>query len=130
MAKILIAGQAVVVTSEMALDDIKTIKKYRPDALVLKGGEDGKEPIFALGIGEGNINAVGASFYEATRDEEKKATLTMTIDYTGEDIEGFVSDNFGAAIMNLNKLEATLPAVLAEIAAEKAAIKDNITVIQ
>ena len=130
MAKIVIAGQAVVVTSDMALEDIKTIKKYRPNALILKGGEDGKEPIFALGIGEGRISAVGASFCEATRDEAKKATLTVVTEYKGDDIEGFVSDSLGTAIVNLNKLEATLPAVLAEIEAEKANIRSNITVVQ
>ena len=41
MAKIVIAGDAVVVTSAMKLEDIKTIEKYRPKELVLKGGEDG-----------------------------------------------------------------------------------------
>ena len=130
MAKISIAGQAVVVTSAMALEDIKTIKKYRPKALILKGGEDGKEPIFALGIGEGKINPVGASFNQATRDEAKLATLTMTTNFDGEDIVAFVTDTLGGALMNLNKLEETLPAVLAEIAAEKATIQQNITVVQ
>lgn len=130
MAKISIAGQAVVVTSAMALEDIKTIKKYRPKALILKGGEDGKEPIFALGIGEGKINTVGASFNQATRDEAKLATLTMTTNFDGEDIVAFVTDTLGGALMNLNKLEETLPAVLAEIAAEKATIQQNITVVQ
>lgn len=130
MAKISIAGQAVVVTSAMALEDIKTIKKYRPKALILKGGEDGKEPIFALGIGEGKINPVGASFNQATRDEAKLATLTMTTNFDGEDIVAFVTDTLGGALMNLNKLEETLPAVLAEINAEKATIQQNITVVQ
>ena len=130
MAKISIAGQAVVVTSAMALEDIKTIKKYRPEALILKGGEDGKEPIFALGIGEGKINQVGASFNKSTRDEAKLATLTMTTNFDGEDIVAFVTDTLGGALMNLNKLEETLPAVLAEINAEKATIQQNITVVQ
>lgn len=130
MAKISIAGQAVVVTSSMALEDIKTIKKYRPKALILKGGEDGKEPIFALGIGEGKINQVGASFNQATRDEAKLATLTMTTNFDGEDIVAFVTDTLGGALMSLNKLEETLPAVLAEINAEKAEIQQNITVVQ
>lgn len=130
MAKIVIAGQAVVVTSEMALEDLKTIKKYRPDALILKGGEDGKEPVFAIGIGEGRINTFGVSFCEATRDDAKKATLTMVTTYDGEDIEEYVSDSIGVALMSLNKLEATLPAVLEEIAAEKAIIKSNIAVAQ
>lgn len=63
MAKIVIAGDAIVVTSAMKLEDIKTIEKYRPNALTLMGGEDGKEPIFAIGTTEGcgNINQVGAS---------------------------------------------------------------------
>ena len=130
MAKISIAGQAVVVTSAMALEDIKTIKKYRPKALILKGGEDGKEPIFALGIGEGKINPVGASFNQATRDEAKLAALTMITNFDGEDIVAFVTDTLGGALMNLNKLEETLPTVLAEINAEKATIQQNITVVQ
>lgn len=70
MAKIVIAGDAVVITSALKLSDIKTVEKYRPNELILKGGEDGKEPIFALGTttGSGNINAVGASFGREASD--------------------------------------------------------------
>lgn len=58
MAKIVIAGDAVVVTSAIKLEDLRNIKKYRPAALILKGGEDGKEPIFAVDVtnGNGDIN--------------------------------------------------------------------------
>ena len=82
MAKIVIAGDAVVVTSAMKLEDIKTIEKYRPKELVLKGGEDGKEPIFGVGTthGAGNINAVGASFGSETRDDDKLACITLFLD--------------------------------------------------
>lgn len=130
MAKIVIAGQAVVVTSALALEDIKKVKKYRPDALILKGGEDGKEPIFALGVGNDGINKFGASFCQETREDEKKATLTMTTTYDGDKIEDFVADELGAAIINLNKLEEKLPDVIAEIDAEKATIMSNISVAQ
>lgn len=130
MAKITIAGQAVVVTSEMTLEDIKTIKKYRPEALILKGGEDGKEPIFALSIGEGKINRYGASFCEATRDDAKKATLTMVTNYDGDNIKDYVLDEIGSAISNLIKLEAALPAVLNEIKAEREGIAANINIVQ
>jgi len=84
MAKIVIAGDAVVVTSALKLEDIHTIEKYRPKALVLKGGEDGKEPIFAIGTtsGAGNINEVGASFGRESHDEGKLATVTMVIGST------------------------------------------------
>ena len=41
-----------------------------------------------------------------------------------------MADEIGPAVMLLNKLEATLPDVLAEIDAEKAQILENITVAQ
>ena len=47
----------------------------------------------------------------------------------GEDVVEFVADKIGAAIMNLNKLEATLPQVLTEINLERAEIMRNITVM-
>lgn len=131
-ARVTVAGDAVVVTSSMKLEDIKTIAKYRPKALTLMGGEDGKEPVFAVGItnGTGNINSVGASFGRETNDEEKLASITLMLGgYTG-DVSEYVADALGAALISLNKLEAQLPAVLEEIAAEKADVLSNITVAQ
>ena len=133
MARITIAGDAVVVTSALKLEDIKTIAKYRPNELILKGGEDGKEPIFGIGVtsGCGSINEVGASFGRESHDEDKLATITMCTgsDVTG-DVKEWVADHIGGAIIKLNKLEEKLPAVLAEIADEKAAVMSNISVAQ
>ncbi len=132
MAKIVIAGDAIVITSSMKLEDIQTIQKYRPKELVLKGGEDGKEPIFAIGVtnGAGNINEVGASFGRASHDDEKFATITMVTDGVTGDVKEWVADRIGGAIINLNKLEEKLPAVLAEIEGQKAEVMGNITVAQ
>lgn len=133
MAKIVIAGDAVVVTSSLKLEEIRTVEKYRPNELVLKGGEDGKEPIFAIGVtdGCGNINEVGASFGRETHDEEKLASITMCTGagITG-DIKEWVAERIGGAIIKLNKLEEKLPAVLEEIEAENAEVMSNITVAQ
>ena len=87
MAKVTVAGQAVVITSGVKLEDIKTIAKYRPDALVLKGGKDDKEEIFRVGVteGKGSINQYGASFGQETRDEKKLAIITTETDYKGAD---------------------------------------------
>ena len=134
MAKITIAGDAVVVTSAMKLEDLRTISKYRPNALTLMGGEDGKEPVFAISVIKnglaGEINKYGASFGSETHDDEKLATITMTACVAEGDIREVVADHIGSAIINLTKLEETLPAVLDEIAAEKAAVMDSITVAQ
>ena len=131
MAKIMVAGDAVVVTSDMKLEDIKLVKKYRPEALTLFEGEgEEKEPVFKIGIGDGGIGKYGAEFDQETRDDEKLATLTTLIPAGTADAKAYVSDAFGRAILKLNKLEATLPGVIEEIAAEKAAIEANITVAQ
>ena len=133
MAKVTIAGDAVVVTSSMKMADLETIAKYRPNELILKGGEDGKEPVFAIGVtsGTGNISEIGASFGRASHDENKFATITMC---TGGDVVGdikeWVADLIGGAIIKLNKLEAKLPAVLTEITKDKAAVMENIAVAQ
>ena len=126
MAKVVSVGDAVVITSEVKLEDIKKIQKYRPEALVLKGGEDNKEEIFRIGIGDSGINTYGASFCKETRDD-KLATITLTTNYSGDDIKGFIADELGGALTNLGKLEKTLPAILESIDKERAAIMDDIT---
>lgn len=133
MAKIVIAGEAVVITSTMKLEDLRTIAKYRPDALTLKGGKDGKEPVFAVSVtrsGDGDINQYGASFATESHDDAKLATITLVGLPAGEDIREAVAERVGNAIINLNKLEETLPGVLQEIAAEKQEVLSNISVAQ
>lgn len=134
MAKVTISGDAVVITSAVKLEDYKKVKKYRPNALVLMGGEDGKEPIFRVGVlpnGAGSIGKYGAEFAKETRDEEKLACITMLFTGSSEaNIKEAVADEIGAAVLNLNKLEATIPGVLEEIAAAKAQILESITVAQ
>ena len=130
MAKITIAGDAVVVTSTLKLEDIKTIQKYRPKELVLKGGEDGKEEIFAISAvsGNGTIGEFGASFGNESHDEAKLATITLCMLNNVSDVKAWVADQIGGALINLNKLEEKLPAVLAEIKAEKEHVMSQIVV--
>ena len=130
MAKILIAGDAVVVKSDLKLEEIRTIEKYRPEALILKGGEDGKDPIFRLGstTGTGSITDFGAEFGAESHDDEKKAMLTMCCTCGDDDIKEFVADCIGRSVMKLNKLEATLHNVLSEIEVEKGRILENISI--
>lgn len=132
MAKITIAGDAIVVTSTLKLEDIKLIEKYRPKELTLSDPET-KELIYVLGTqkGAGSINDFSASFGRTANDGTGLACITMTVDgFDGDDIKEFVADKIGGGLMQLNKIEERLPAVLEEIAAQKAAILDNITVSQ
>jgi hypothetical protein len=132
MAKITIVGDAAVVTSTLALEDIRTIKKYRPEALILMGGEDNKEPVFAVDYceGHGSIGSYGVCFSGATRDEEQKAMLTIIVGSDTPDVKEYVADKFGSALIHLNELEDILPGVLADIAERKERIMENISVAQ
>lgn len=131
MAKFTIAGNALVITSSMKLADLETVKKYRPKALKLMGGEDNKEELFCIDVGSdanGGISAYGACFGAATHDTEKKACITVQLGNVAGDIKEHVADKYGEAIMYLSQLEATLPAVVSAIAEQKAGIINSIVV--
>ncbi len=132
MAKIKILGNSVVVISSVKLEDFKKVEKYRPSALILMGGEDGKEPIFRVGTGHSNINEYGAEFNCATRDNEKKAMLTMAYFAENEDsdVKNDIVESLGVPMLNLEKIEARIPAIIEEIDAERASIESKIEVIQ
>ena len=131
MARINVIAKAVVVTSTLKIDEIKMVKKYRPEALTLFEGEgDKKEPVFCIGLtrGAGEINQYGASFSENTLGDGKEAQVTMILPDGISDVKEYVSDAIGRAVIKLNKLEATIPGVIEEIKAEKAEIEANITI--
>lgn len=131
MAKITIVGDAVVITSALKLEDIRTIEKYRPKALKLMSN-DGKEEIFGVGVAidEGSINDVGVSFEGETHDDAKLATVTVKIPSEDGDIKDRIVDEYGPAMTQLNKIEAMLSGVLAEIKSEREAALNNITVVR
>lgn len=131
MAKVTVIGKAMVITSTLKFEDIETVKKYRPDSLVLYEGEgDKKEPVFAVGTAtKGSINKFGAKF--DGKNGEGLAQLTMFLNIPEDaDVKDVISDNIGGALLYLNKLEEMLPAVVEEIATERAAIQANIEVAQ
>lgn len=133
MAKVTIAGKALVITSTLKLTDLETVKKYQPKALILMGGEDGKEPVFAIGAvrgSAGKIGSIGVEFGEETHDDQKLATMTLMVPGDVKDMKEYVADKYGAALVNLKKLEDILPAVVEAIAASKKSIMDNISVAQ
>lgn len=131
MAKVVAIGKALVVTSTVKLDEIETVKKYRPDSLVLYEGEgEEKEPVFAIGTAKtGNIGKYGANFDGKNQAGFAQLTMFMNIP-EDKDIKEVVADEIGGALLNLGKLEEKLPTVIEEIATEKAAIQSNIEVAQ
>ena len=134
MSKCVVAGDVVVITSAMKMADLKKIKKYRKPALTLRGGEDGKEPIFAVDVnetGKGSISPYGVGFNSESRDGQYLSSITVPLNlHPGMSVAESVAEEYGTAINLLNQLEATLPAVVEAIDAEKATIMESVTIAQ
>ena len=71
---------------------------------------------------------MGAEFGSEAHDGTGKATITMDLPQTDGDIKEAVAEYIGSAILDLNKLEAQLPAVIEEIDVERANVLANIDV--
>lgn len=132
MSKATVIGDALIITSELTLEDIKTVEKYGPEKLVLKGGEDGKEELFAIcsSNGAGDINDFGAVFGRTARDGSNAACITMMLGDVQGDVQQHVADLVGPSLIKLNKLEAQILEAMPEIEAYKAAMLDAIQVVQ
>lgn len=133
MAKIIIAGDSIIVTSSKSLKALKTLEEYRPKALrLVETDENGKkEEIFRVETAAacGSINQNGATFASETHDDAKLATITVPVPAGTEDVKDYAAKLVGKAVIRLNKVEAGIDAALEEVEAEKAAVLSNITVI-
>lgn len=128
MAKITVVGNAAVVQSSATLEQIKTMEKIRPNALVLLGGKEGKDEVFRIGtgaVGEGGLSECGACF--DGKNAEGYATITIAPFAPCGDVKQAIYEQYGAAIALLNKLEGTFAGVLSDIDAQKQGIMDAIT---
>ena len=133
MAKVKICGDAVILTSEIKLDDIKLVEKTNPRALSLFGEEDGHEvALFTIGTAKtpgfaGCVTKAGITFSKASRDGGY-AQITFPVPEGDGDPKELVAEKIGVALMNLNKIEAYLPDVLGDINDAKEAMLDCIEV--
>ena len=133
MAKITIAGDAIIVTSGKSLKALKTLEEYRPKALrLIETDENGKkEEIFRVepAAAAGSITQTGATFASETHDEAKLAPITSPVPAGTENVIDYAAKLVGKAVVRLNKVEAGIDDALAEVEAENAEVMANITVI-
>lgn len=125
-----VIADVVHVISDLKLETIKQIRKYRPKALSLYEEVDGKKvPVFSIGVTSlpgGTINNAGITFSDrATAEGNAVVTMRMTEGTTLDDVK----DAIGVPMLQLKKLEETLGAVASEIETEKARIDELINIV-
>jgi len=128
MANITIAGSCFVITSKVPMADLELVKRHRPKALKIVD-EETKETLFAIGTGSNSVTEYGINFGGVSNDEEKLATVTMPIPADAEDATEYVTEKAGAAVINLNRIEAVIDEALEDIKVERKKVTDNITVV-
>lgn len=100
----------VFVTSAYDIETLKKVKKFRPEALVLYKGEGKeKEPVCAIGVsGSASANEMGVTFAKNSVTTPKVATMSIELPNgktTVEEINEFVREKLGLAIVNCTKIE-------------------------
>ena len=129
-ATAVINGSAMVIASSATPEQLKTMKKYRPQALKLYEGEgSAKKEVFMVSIGPGTgfISKDGAIFSERT-NKDGKATITMDIPEDVTDVKEWAADALGVSILNLRKTEKQFATMLADVQKEKEAVAAAIVV--
>lgn len=122
-AQAIVVGSSCVVKSTLTPADIKRIKKFHPEALVMDD-EDG-EPVFAIDIDEsmpGSINSNGACFGSAT-SPDGKATITIVLDPAATNTVDLVYERLGRALMYLKEMEEHIAEVLPDLDTEEREIR-------
>ena len=125
-----IAGNALVFTSEIKLEDVKLLSKANPNALILF--DDEKEPVFAIGVGNfesGSIGKLGVTIDSTSRNENGFATVTGIIPEGIADAKEFAANILMPAYLSIKALEDTVPVAAEEIRAAKAALISGISVL-
>ena len=115
--KVTIMGKAAVFTSDIKLEDLERISKYRPDALKLKEAD---QVIFTVAVKEKGVVSRSGIFFDGA-DNAGYACATLVFDETPD--EKKIVDTYGTGIFRMNQLEAQLPAVIQDLAAQDAAVK-------
>lgn len=128
-----IFGSALVITSTIKLEDIKTVAKYQPESLVLwdKDEDGNKEPVFtALYLKDtaGAITPEGAVFSKESPDGFAQITEIVEIP-KDKDPQEFVADNYGKALLGLSKYEDYFPGVIEELNATRERIMSGVEVV-
>lgn len=131
MAKINVVGRAMVVTSAVKLEDWKSVQKYRASALkLIEKDEDGnKKEIFRVMVDESGMGSVSNfGLVWGAADASGKATVTKLIPDCVDDVETYIVDTFGAALMNVNKIEEAIPSAIEDAEKEREAILESVTI--
>ena len=128
-----IVGQALVITLETKLDDLKRAAKYAPKAMYLFGEDDEGHTAERFGVQvvgkpvTGSLNKYGATIGSCNADGFAQITLPLQ-GVEAEKRRGTVIDLYGKAMFDLAEVETNVAAALDTIDTQIASVVENMEV--
>lgn len=128
--KVTITGNACVLTSTIKVEDIKLVKKYKPEALQVKDDKGNEVFRIAYTEGKGSIAPFGITFGNKSLDGNGFAQVSGIFEggVNEENVKEVAADTIAPIQDYLTKLEETIPAAVEAITASRKAIMDDIVV--
>jgi len=128
MSKLTIVGNAAVLTSALKVAVIKTLSKFKPEALKLKDDKGAVQFIIGLG-NKPAVSQYGVAFNGEAVDGSATVTMSIPDGVAPENKADWAKDTFGYAILSLNTLETQATTEMAITAGEFEAMNGSITVM-
>ena len=128
-----IVGQALVITLETKLDDLKRAAKYAPKAMYLFAEDDEGHIAERFGVQvvgkpvTGSLNKYGATIGSCNADGFAQITLPLQ-GIEAEKRKGAVIDMYGKAMFDLAEIETNVAAALRTIDTQIASVIENMEV--
>jgi len=124
MANVKIAGNIIVLTSTVTMNQLRQLEKHRPKALTILDEEN--TPVFRIGTGSNALTTHGASFNAATLDGRELAYITLTIPEGVTDGKRYFAEIYGNAHLQLKQIEGRLPNIIDEVDREICEIMNDV----
>jgi len=131
MAKARILGTSVTITSAIKVADLKTLAKFKPEALkLIETVGSAKEEKFSVALGTNpitpSVTKYGVVFNSENADGYAEVTLPIPTSIAADKRKEYVADTYGYALLNLNQLERQIAEVITETEADFIAINEGI----
>ena len=133
MAKVTVAGNAMVITSELTIKMIKELEKYRPNALRFtckdENGTNMEMFRIALVDGDGSLTRHGITFDRHGQAEDTPASLTVILPAGSADKRKYVVEEYGDAIVNIGQIEKDAKCYHATLKTKMKDLEEKIEVV-
>ena len=129
MANVKIVGNAVVLTSDLTVEEIAKVKKFTKNGLKLKDekGNDIFEIVYSPG--HSSISDYGINYGEVNAEGYAQATLMLDESIKPENRLDVVLDCYAIALGNIRTLETYIREAATEVNSTVEAIKSSIEVL-